>query len=369
MRQREPWISNILPRKEGIVMRHKAKGVLFALLCLTTLLLLSACGGPESRIANTEKLKEDLSEQSLFKNYVDMLDISISDLEVIKRQTTVEDKTDQAWVHVDVSGPRVEGDMYYLMTYELYNDGWLLETTEVLDEREWMLVPLCGVDDEDIKYSLPAEAEIESIDTDLEMGIQTVTYTYTESFPYCDINHRRNLICSFGFSLNPPGMNSFGMWTTQNDADAGTVEEWHIDGTWKVVHRRDGWGGYSDIIEHYVTSIEGFDEAVRMHQHESGEYGEECQSVRIGTVKIEQYEQTDYYVTSKNEPIRSLPSELVCDVEVEIECNYNNRYNTDGQLYEYYITGYDTDMNWFYVSIFPDDIQGTTGFDDAIKVS
>lgn len=267
MRQRVPWISNILPRKEGVVMRCKAKGVLFALLCLTTLLLLSACGGPESRIANTEKLKEDLSEQLLFKNYVDMLDISISDLEVIKRQTTVEDKTDQAWVHVDVSGPRVEGDMYYLMTYELYNDGWLLENVIENDRNQWHFVPLEGPT-EDVWSWMLGNAENINTTLDLEAGYSEITWETIDSYTWCEFYYTKSLGCYFN-SLS-------GLWESGEPQELACREKWHIDGTWVSPTYRRGYATWK-----YTTIIEGFDDSVWSYGHETDSFSVKLKRIML----------------------------------------------------------------------------------------
>lgn len=209
--------------------------------------IVSSCAG--SRAPTKDILKMDLSNHETFSIYADMLDISISDFEIIKRQTTAEDKIDQAWVRVNVSGPQVKGEMYYLMAYELYNDGWRLETIQETDLDQWRLTPLTGVDEDTITSHLPAGANIESNETDLETGSQVVVYTYKESFPNCDIIYRRELRWGFGSGYHGTGTGGFGMWNVQNDVEAGTVENWAIDGTWKVSKT---WG-LSEVVTYTLT--------------------------------------------------------------------------------------------------------------------
>ena len=63
----------------------------------------------------------------------------------MKRQTTPEDKTDL--VFVDVTATRNDGatkaEGSYKLLYVLYNEGWLLEETEVLSETSY---PVAGTD-------------------------------------------------------------------------------------------------------------------------------------------------------------------------------------------------------------------------------
>ena len=91
---------------------------LFAFLAVASL---TSCGGP--RAVSVEVLQNDLSLHPQFVNSVNMADTTISDLKVVERQTTAEDKTDRVWVQVDVENDDTKGQLYYFMIYGLYNDG------------------------------------------------------------------------------------------------------------------------------------------------------------------------------------------------------------------------------------------------------
>lgn len=85
---------------------------------------------------------------------------------------------------------------------------------------------------------MPAGAKIESNDINLETGDQTVVYSYKESFPNCDIIHRRELHIDFSGDYYGPETDRFGMWRLQGDVEAGTVEAWTINGTWTASGKR-----------------------------------------------------------------------------------------------------------------------------------
>lgn len=205
------------------------KKLLVVILAAIAILLLAGCG---EKPASEATLKEDIYNSSNFSLFSEQLDMEITDLEVVKRQTTTEDKVDTVWVKVTAAGDTAEGEMYYKLTYHLYNDGWLLEAIADDTVDSWHFKPLEGVPDEVIASYIPEGAEILENTVDLEVASHTVTYTYEESHLYCDVTYKKQLVFNFGSGYYTSGMHDPGRWGLQNEVDVGSYEDWHLEGTW-----------------------------------------------------------------------------------------------------------------------------------------
>lgn len=237
------------------------KKLLIVILAAIAILLLVGCG---EKPASEATLKEDIYNSSNFSLFSEQLDMEITNLEVVKRQTTTEDKVDTVWVKVTAAGDTAEGEMYYVMTYHLYNDGWLLETIADDAVDSWHFEPLEGVPDEVIASYIPEGAEILENTVDLEAASHTVTYTYEESHLYCDVTYKKQLVFNFGSGYYTSGMHDPGRWGFQNEVDVGSYEDWHdIEGTWQytdleLVSRTDT---YTWVIDDFSPEGCAFDES------------------------------------------------------------------------------------------------------------
>lgn len=172
------------------------KKLLVVILAAIAILLLAGCG---EKPASEATLKEDIYNSSNFSRFSEQLDMEITNLEIVKRQTSTEDKVDSVWVKVTAAGDTAEGEMYYVMTYNLYNDGWLLETItdDALDS--WHFEPLCAPSDEEIsnRLSYYGDYNILNESLDIENGLKEVDFEYTENHLYCRKNYTAQLICEF----------------------------------------------------------------------------------------------------------------------------------------------------------------------------
>lgn len=219
-------------------------------------------GGCAKSAASTSQLQNDLSEYKHCAGLLDSLDAKITGFEVVKRQTTEEDKLDLVWVRVDIASDAIKGKLYYRMTYNLYNDGWLLE--EIVDDNisSWSFTPLRGAPKELVDRSLPGGAEIVSEEVDLKEGLHHITYRYVEERLYCDITHTRQ--CTLYFGADYSGFTSGrGEWGPGNDVELETLEDWRISGTWE--------GSYG--TQTFVLTIDSFSPGNIAYQgKDSGEF-------------------------------------------------------------------------------------------------
>ncbi len=206
----------------------KRKGYLmFICVWILGCILLTGCG---KKTVSEAQLKEDLSQSSAYTLYGDGLDISIDSFKVTKRQTATEDRIDTAWVEVDSSNDAVTGHMYFVMTYELYNDGWQITNVEEDEIDEWYFTPLREMTDEEIATYISEDVQIVSKDVDLDEGTEFITYTWVESHEYCDVTYVKQDYFEFGTSNM---IYDAGKWNYITTNDAGSTEEWNIVGTWE----------------------------------------------------------------------------------------------------------------------------------------
>lgn len=225
------------------------------LMCFSVLsaFFLVGCNSSE-KIASEDRLKDELYSHLVFSRFSDGLSMEISDFEVVKRQTNTENMIDTIWVDVKASSETVEAQMCYIMTYGLYNDGWKIDDIKEDNVNLWSFVPLSGVPDEEIMRYLPDNAEIWGNVFDIETGIQTVRYHYTESYRYCEVSYNDRLEFEFGksyYSYAP------GQWVYLNNYNVERYEAWSIDGTWQFYKADEITGEKIATVE-----IEDFDSCV-----------------------------------------------------------------------------------------------------------
>lgn len=101
-------------------------------LALLLLLGLTACGGsktPDPVSESTMKLDVACQDDTIYES-----DMAIVSFEVEKRQTNEAEKTDFVWVNVTAENENARYHAYSKLSYGLYNDGWLLDSYEVLED-------------------------------------------------------------------------------------------------------------------------------------------------------------------------------------------------------------------------------------------
>jgi len=187
------------------------KKLLAVIFCATVILLFAGC---RKKPASDSKLKDDLYSSDNFSYYSDQIGMKITDLEVIKRQTNTENQIDIVWVNVEASGDTAKGEMYYKMTYNLYNDGWLLEMIEDDNLDLWHFEPLCAPSDEEVESQLSyfGDHKILSEELDIENGLKTVTFEYLEEHENCYTDYTDQLIFQFENSYYAAGNGGPASW-------------------------------------------------------------------------------------------------------------------------------------------------------------
>lgn len=137
-------------------------------------------------VADDEQLQTDLTNfVSIFTEH----DLEITDMQVIKRQTTVEDKVDIVYVSGSAENDIALYNFDYKMTYNLYNEGWILD--EVNKEGS-SAMPKKGPSDNMIQQYAEHNVSMSASDhdsyeigenyTELSNGISVVDIKYTDNY-------------------------------------------------------------------------------------------------------------------------------------------------------------------------------------------
>lgn len=107
--------------------------------CFVSLMvILAGCG---KAVKNETEIKVDLQNHAGFYSEQDVV---IQKLSIIKRQTNEKEKTDTVYVDADVSNDAVKGQLSYVLNYNLYDEGWILDNVSRYFEGEWNFTPLKG---------------------------------------------------------------------------------------------------------------------------------------------------------------------------------------------------------------------------------
>ena len=93
------------------------------------------------RIKTEEEIENELVNHPDFFPYQT---INVNSFEIERRQTNVDAMTDSVWVNVGASNENINCSIQYEMTYNLYNEGWMLDAVVPYERDNWTIVPLQG---------------------------------------------------------------------------------------------------------------------------------------------------------------------------------------------------------------------------------
>ena len=138
----------------------------FAILLLCLMLILSSCSQGEKSEADIIK---DLQEHEAFISSTAV----ITDYEIIKRQTDKENRVDEVYLTVYAEGEQLECVLSYVLRYDLYNEGWLLESVLRYYDGPW---EISGLDTAQIVRDIQ-DGNYDTYFTNFEMEITSTEIT------------------------------------------------------------------------------------------------------------------------------------------------------------------------------------------------
>lgn len=200
------------------------------------IMMLAGCG---KAVKNETEIKADLQNHTEFYSEQDVV---IQNLSIIKRQTNKKEKTDVVYVDVDVSNDAVKGQLSYVLSYNLYDEGWILDNVSRYSDGKWNFTALKGPEQGladaviNEKYSdCIFKNRVDTIESNLS---QLYYYNTGRQYKYAKEIH--NYEVDFKFNTEN------GVWENQS-IEKNSEYDWNIAGTYKPL--------LSDWYKGYVVEI------------------------------------------------------------------------------------------------------------------
>ena len=118
------------------------------LLCLLLIFLLTRHPSPKGE----NDILRDVQESSAW--FTTGGELTVTGCEITKRRTDEKNFSDVIYVDVFAENEDIDCTLSFIVKYELYNDGWELESVDRDGEGMWQIVPLHGMTDEQIQEKL-----------------------------------------------------------------------------------------------------------------------------------------------------------------------------------------------------------------------
>lgn len=224
----------------------KGLAFLFAVVALMTL-----CSCSFTREKSEDEIKEDLQKvETIFPSGGQG---TITNVEITKRQTNIDDKMDIVYAIIEGENEKIEMRVGYKLTYILYNEGWLLEGLEADSDSAWEIIPITGVPVESALSMMDGVYEnVEFTENDPfvenENGVYRCTYNYKGTINHLYMNQVDTGYTSFSFS------NNSGLWVYDGYTVTDTEEQWNINGIWSGKDETLVYGTFNFYVE-----IENYD--------------------------------------------------------------------------------------------------------------
>ena len=202
------------------------KKLLVVILAAIAILLLAGCG---EKPASEATLKEDIYNSSNFSRFSEQPEMEITNLEIVKRQTSTKDKVDTVWVKVTAAGDTAEGEMYYIMTYWLYNSGWQIESITDDEVNQWNLIPTKGVDDETILAYVKSESNLDDFEY---LSVESLFPDKTEYHYVQRVEYHNYMTESRIYKVSCSFSSSSYEWEITGMECVSLKPEWDAIGSW-----------------------------------------------------------------------------------------------------------------------------------------
>lgn len=184
-------------------------------------------------------IKVDIQNEDLFVSQ----GLTITNFEVIKRQTNIDNKEDIVYVHVEGENADFAVVRNYKLLYVLYNEGWMLDGTEPYSDEEYSdsTIPLHGVTDEivnayfeDFTYYNPNEYFHSQIQNVVYGNIEKiVSDTYYEVYQQINVYEyplfKEEITTTISFSLKDFSWEAYVDTASVPYLKDTTMGQWHSD--------------------------------------------------------------------------------------------------------------------------------------------
>lgn len=167
----------------------RVKRLLFVSIALIGIILLLSSCARTPRVKNENEMIQDMAA---FPSWCHGEDLPITDVSVIKRQTNEQNMSDTVYVTMTSENEDVRCTVGYILYYNLYDKGWLLDAVDEYPDGGWEAVPLHGVSDdviESLMESYITSGQFDSMEVlgkeeDLEHGWVSVRFSAVKDHLY-----------------------------------------------------------------------------------------------------------------------------------------------------------------------------------------
>lgn len=196
--------------------------------CVMLLSVVLAFSGCSKRTKSEKEIKKDLQMNA---NFYSVQEVTIKDLEIIKRQTDTKNKYDNVFVTVKAENENISCELSYYMRYNLYNEGWVLDSVTRYEKGKWDIIPLKGPDIEEFVndyHELNKEYNAFYFeDSELIVNNRQCEYSFNAEKDSKYIYALDNITLFFEFNTNTLEWEKTDMQTETMDVKAK-----NISGTW-----------------------------------------------------------------------------------------------------------------------------------------
>ena len=131
--------ANEASKKEerGNTIRPNKKNLIVAISSVLAIVLVAVLIGIITNLSKNPVKDEDaiLEDVMLYDAFIEKYGIEITQLDIVKRQTNEDEKTDYIWLNIKGDNEQFSYTASYEITYSLYNDGWLVEHFDKTDDE------------------------------------------------------------------------------------------------------------------------------------------------------------------------------------------------------------------------------------------
>ncbi len=220
----------------------KMKNLMAIIFILAVMCLLSGCSGNE--VFNEEQLLADIVDQDYMQTRMGT-GVKYYDLSIEKRLTSEDDKRDQVWVKFMADTETDSAEVEALMTYTLYNEGWMLDSIQLQSVvYEPLVGPLQQIADDEL-YSQYDYYQYQYENVDLSSGIAYIYYKTQTVYKYMVEN---DIVC---IEVSYSSLASCPNWSITNQTVVENQEYWGL-GSWRV-------GNYYPGGTYYSIDVKSFD--------------------------------------------------------------------------------------------------------------
>lgn len=228
---------------------NKKKIISFILIMVFTVTMF---GCNSNKGVDEKQIINDIQESE----YLQQSNMTIEDIQIEKRKTDVQNKSDTMIAWVNAMRDTMESKMCFSLTYTFYNDGWLIETITHYQDEDWKFVPIKGISQENADKKIKeysknvTSSKCIEHEEDLENGTSYFTYELKEKYPYATKSKTVKINYEFKVTYDE------GLYTEIWKDTVDTVdskEDWNINGIWKYNFDEKG------IMLNAIIKVNSFD--------------------------------------------------------------------------------------------------------------